>query len=154
MKKLVCSVVALGMMLMPITAEEINQDSEPQSGKTIISTEIDPTYEVVIPESTAIEFEAETTELGSVKANWVQIDPGKKVLVSVDAGELQNQEDPSKTIPYELVSDEEAFTSMDILSTEDKAVIQLKITKENWNKAFAGKYKGTIVFHFSYVDKQ
>lgn len=155
MKKLISGLTVFSMMalmIMPVVAVELDQDDEPKSTEVEINTTIDPSYVVVIPESTSIDFNAETTELGSIEATWVQIDPDKKVVVTVTPGKLENLKDATKTIPYQLMNGKDEFESMDVLTAGDKVDLNVTIDKADWNKAYAGKYKGIITFTLSYED--
>lgn len=156
MKKLLSTLtvltLAMGISATGIKAAEIDQNGDTKSTDIEITTAIDPSYVVVIPESTNIDFKEENTALGTVEATWVQIDPDKKVVVTADAGKLQNIKDINKTIPYRLLKGEDKFQSMDILAAGDKADLSVAISEADWNKAYAGRYKGIITFILSYED--
>lgn len=155
MKKIISGVTVLSMLLMinvPIGAVELDHESGNESAKVEINTTIDSSYVVVIPESINIDFKAETTKLGTVEADWVQIEPGKKVVVTANPGKLENVKDTAKTISYQLLSDKDKFQEMDILTADDKVDLNIAISEVEWNRAYAGKYKGIITFTLFYED--
>lgn len=66
------------------SAETINQDSEPNTGSTTVTYQVDSTWEVTIPES--IELQADGSETtADVSANGVKIEKDQKLTVKVES---------------------------------------------------------------------
>lgn len=154
MKKILSFVLAAIMVTALSTtafAAELNQD-DPKTQDTEITTSIAPTYVVTIPADAKIEFNATSTVLGTVKASHMQIEPDKMVVVNATAGKLENQIEKAKTIAYKLMNGDAEFTSINLTDTEKKADLKISIAEDDWNKAYAGDYKGTITFTISYAD--
>lgn len=153
MKKLLSIILAAGLLASISTtafASEINQDTTSKTADVKITTNIDPTYVVTIPESTAINFNATSTALGTVKATSMQIEANKKIVVLASADAFKNTSDASKTIAYKLMNGSAEFSSIDILTTADKADLTVAIDKSAWDSAYAGAYSGVITFTLSY----
>lgn len=154
MKKIIA--LALSVMLvmsLSVTAfaAEVNQDSNPKTSNTTITTSIAPTYTVTIPADTNIVFNATSTDFGKVELTTAQLDPNYVVKVSAEAGELKNKADETKTIPYTLnVKDGAVFTSAEYDDDGESTALTLDITQDNWNKAYAGQYEGVITFTVEY----
>ena len=67
MKKLVAGIMTAALcasMASTAFAADINQDSEPKTGNTALTTSKAPTYTIVIPESAEIAFDVEENALG------------------------------------------------------------------------------------------
>ena len=163
---------AIAIMAMPITAFAaaeptlINEQSDPKSAQAVITTEIAPTYIVTIPADTTVTFNDTLTDFGRVELTQARLDPGKQVVVSVDTdGELNNAEDDTKIIPYMVTAQYATgavggeympFDVNDSDLTFDTAgqafAMTIEITKEDWNKAYAGSYGDTVLFNVSYED--
>lgn len=156
MKKLIMTLVTCFMVLaatIPTFASELDQDSNPSSQDVQITLSIAPTYIVSIPADTTIAFNETSTHMGSIQASHMQIEPDKNVVVSATTGKLENNKDKSKTIPYKLMSDTTAFSSIHLIDTIEKADLSIAIMENDWNKAFAGNYKGIITFMISYENR-
>ncbi len=162
MKKIIATVCALALTLSLSTtvfAAEIKQDSDNKTTNTTISTSIAPTYTVTIPADTIIAFNAESTNFGKIELTSAQLNPGYAVKVSAQAGELKNEADTSKTICYALnekITEGEtakAFTSAEYLTKGDLTSLTIDITKDDWNKAFAGSYTGVVTFIVEYINQ-
>ena len=172
MKKLISGLSALAIMAKPITAfaaaepTPINEQSDPQSADVLITTEIAPTYIVTIPADTTVAFNDLSTDFGSVELTQARLDPGKQVVVSVDTdGELNNEADDSKIIPYLVTAQYatgavgEEYMPFDvndsdlIFDTAGQAfAMEIQITEDDWNNAYAGEYSDTVTFNVSYED--
>ena len=159
-------------MAMPITAfaaaepTEINEQSDPQSADVLVTTEIAPTYIVTIPADTTVAFNDLSTDFGSVELTQARLDPGKQVVVSVDTdGELNNEADDSKIIPYMVTAQYatgavgEEYMPFDVSDrdlTFDTAgqafAMEIQISEDDWNNAYAGEYSDTVTFNVSYED--
>lgn len=171
-RRFISGLSALAIMAMPITAfaaaepTEINEHSDPQSADVLITTEIAPTYIVTIPADTTVAFNDLTTDFGEVELTQARLDPGKQVVVTVDTdGELNNEADDSKIIPY-LVTAQfatgevgEEYMPFDVNDNEltfDTAgqafAMEIQITEDDWNQAYAGSYSDTVTFNVSYED--
>ncbi|MGN0115711.1 MAG: hypothetical protein ACI396_10325 [Acutalibacteraceae bacterium] len=132
----------------------INQDSEPKTNNAVITTSIAPTYTVTIPASVTVAFNAQTTDFGSVEVSAAQLDPDKCVKVSLKSdGELKNEADKTKVIPYTVKSGNSVYTSATYLKSGDKDDLTINISANDWNKAYAGDYKDTVVFEVAYISK-
>ncbi|MEG2507450.1 MAG: hypothetical protein RSA93_07225 [Longicatena sp.] len=156
MKKIITAILAISMVAAMSTiafAAELNQGSDPKTQDSEITTSIAPTYVVTIPADAKINFNAGSTVLGTIQASHMQIEPDKQVVVAAKAGELENQIDKEKSIPYKLTSGDGEFLSIALIDTVKKADLSVAITADDWNKAYAGNYKGTITFTISYADK-
>ena len=83
-----------------------------------------------------------------------QLEPDKciKVALTTD-GELNNTKDKSKIISYVIQSEDGAFTSATYLAAGEQTALSIHITKDDWNKAYAGTYTDTVTFEVSYIDK-
>ena len=67
-----------------------------------ISTKIKPAYTVVIPQDTNVHFNKLTENFGKISMEKVWLEDGKCIEVSMSsAGNLTNQKDSSKLIPYQ-----------------------------------------------------
>ena len=69
-----------------------------------ISTKIKPAYTVVIPQDTNVQFNKLTENFGKISMEKVWLEDGKCIEVSMSsAGNLTNQKDSSKLIPYQIL---------------------------------------------------
>lgn len=162
MKKIIATICALALTLGLSTtafAAEVNESSPEKNTDVTLTVSIAPTYTVTIPADTKIEFNKESTDFGKIELTAAQIDPGYVVKVSAEAGELKNAADESKTIPYALNAtaaegtEKSAFTSAEYLTAGDHTPLTIDITKDDWNKAFAGSYTGVVTFKVEYIQK-
>lgn len=157
MKKLFAIILAaalLASLSVTVFAAEVKQDSDPKTADVELTTYIAPTYTVTIPADVKVAFNAESTDFGTVKVDAAQIDPDKCIKVSHDAsGMLKNKIDEKKVIPYTVKADSEAFTSATYLRAGDHTDLTINISKEDWNKAYAGDYTDTVTFTVEYVEK-
>lgn len=171
-RRFIAGFSALAIMAMPFTAfaaEEptvINKTSDPQSADVKITTEIAPTYIVTIPADTTVAFNDLTTDFGKVELTQARLDPNKQVRVTVDTdGELNNAQDDTKVIPYTVTAqyaagaENEEYLPFDVKESDltfDTAgqafAMEIQITQENWNQAYAGVYGDTVLFNVSYED--
>lgn len=87
------------------------------------------------------------TKLGLSKA---QLNPGSKVTVTATANALKNDKDSSKTIPFTLYEGNAPFTSADFTNTTQKVQLSVYIDPNDWNKAPAGSYTGSVTFKIAY----
>lgn len=159
---------ALAVMAMPLTAYAANPITETteQKGEAVITTEIAPSYIVTIPADTTVKFHDLTTDFGKVELTKAQLDPGKVVKVTVNSdGELNNAADASKVIPYMVTAqyatgaEDEVYVPFNVKGSDltfDTAgqafAMEIQITEDDWNKAYAGSYSDTVTFNVSYED--
>lgn len=135
-------------------AETVGQNSVSKTADVTLTTSIAPTYTVTIPASVNVAFNAESTSFGSIKVDAAQIEPNKCIKVSLTTdGELNNQIDNTKTIPYTVKAGDDIFTSATYLASGDKTDLTINISKDDWNKAYAGEYKDTVTFEVAYINK-
>jgi len=160
MKKLFATLLALTLCCSMATtafAAEINQDSDPKTGNTTITTVKDPTYIVVIPETAQIEFDVGSNPIGSIEYKEGNLEPGAEVTVELkNASALAHKEDAKYTIEYAVCKDGEAFTSVvynEQTAAGTKTALTADITKEAWEAAKAGNYEATLTFEISYENK-
>lgn len=157
MKKLISALMALCLVLsISVTAfaAEIDQETDPKTSQATITTSIAPTYTVTIPESVSVAFNAETTDFGAIEVTAAQLDPGKCIQVSLNAsGELENKADSSKVLPYTVSCGDSEFTSAKYLAAGEKSDLKINITREDWNKAYAGDYEDIVIFEVAYINQ-
>lgn len=128
--------------------------ANPTSGATTIKTSIKPTYTVVIPSETTIQFNEPETKLeGPLYLSAAQLDPDHKVTISATANALKNDADKSKTIPFTLYEGNDPFTSADFVDKYKNVQLSVHIKQSDWNAAPAGNYKGSVTFTIDYVTK-
>lgn len=165
MKKLISGLSALAIMAMPLTAyaaeqpAQINENSDPQSAQTVITTEIAPAYIVTIPTDTAVTFNTENTDFGAIELTKAQLDPGKAVKVTLTTdNKLENKADETKTLAYTIFEGkadavtDTVFAEAYYQAVGDKTDLTINITQDDWNKAYAGEYSDTVTFTISYED--
>ena len=171
-RRFISGLSALAIMAMPITAfaaaepTQINEQSDPQSADVLITTEIAPTYIVTIPADTTVAFNDLTTDFGEVELTQARLDPGKQVVVTVDTdGELNNAADAEKVIPYMVTAqyatgaEDEVYVPFNVKdsdltfdTTGQAFAMEIQITEDDWNAAYAGSYSDTVTFNVSYED--
>ena len=167
-RRFISGLSALAIMAMPMTAfaaeapTQINEQSDPQSAQAKITTEIAPTYIVTIPADTTVAFNTLRTDFGSVELTEARLEPNAFIRVSLDSDyELKNAADATKTIPYDVVMEEQnedqefVYNSVkgeDIILTEtgEKADLDIDITQDDWDSAYAGNYSDTVTFNVQY----
>lgn len=154
-KKITMGLTALalmGAMALPVSAQETQEDS------TIIKATIQSDYTLTIPAETAIEFQATSTSLNGklkVKGNVL---PTQEVIVTAQAKAFHNKVQ-DKDLPYKLIDKRNGSEFTSATWDEDtlraglagegqgkELPLSVDITKENWDKAEAGNYEGSIVF--------
>lgn len=154
MKKWIAMLLTLALALaLSVTAfaAEIDQDSDPQEADVKVTTSIEPTYTVTIPEDVQVEFNATSTQFGTVELTDAQLDPEYVVTVTLSAsGELKNEADETKTIAYAVNSQGEAFSSAEYQDEGDSTDLTIDITQAAWNAAYAGDYSDIVTFTISY----
>ena len=160
MKKLLAIIIAAVMILAcSFTAfAEVNQDSDPQQQSAVISADVEPAYIVSIPADTTVAFNTEYTDFGAVELTSARLEPDKCVKVTLTTdGELNNSVDDTKVIPYTIVegkadrATDTVYTTAAYLAEGDKTDLTIKITQDDWNKAYAGHYGDTVIFDVAYT---
>ena len=160
MKKLLAIIIAAVMILAcSFTAfAEVNQDSDPQQQSAVISADVAPAYIVSIPADTTVAFNTEYTDFGAVELTSARLEPDKCVKVTLTTdGELNNSVDDTKVIPYTIVegkadsATDTVYTTAAYLAEGDKTDLTIKITQDDWNKAYAGHYGDTVIFDVAYT---
>lgn len=157
MKKIfaiVLTAVLLASLSVTAFAETVDQNSVSKTADVRLTTSIAPTYTVTIPANVDVAFNAESTSFGSIKVDAAQIEPNKCIKVSLTTDrELNNQIDSTKIIPYTVKAGNDIFTSATYLASGDKTDLTINISKDDWNKAYAGEYKDTVTFEVAYINK-
>lgn len=157
MKKLISALTVLTLMMSVsvtvVKATEIDQESSEQSGKTNVSTKVDPTYIVTIPENCNITQGAETTLMSlSVQGNP---QPDATIEVDVTKTELVNKSNENYKIPYALTSQQSLFSKISYSEAEIRngttTDLLIEITKDTWEQAYAGDYQATLDFTIEYT---
>ena len=160
MKKLLAIIIAAVMILAcSFTAfAEVNQDSDPQQQSAVISADVEPAYIVSIPADTTVAFNTEYTDFGAVELTSARLEPDKCVKVTLTTdGELNNSVDDTKVIPYTIgegkadSATDTVYTTAAYLAEGDKTDLTIKITQDDWNKAYAGHYGDTVIFDVAYT---
>lgn len=157
MKKFIASVLAVcaaASLTVTAFAASIAQDSDPKASDVTISASVAPTYTVTIPANVTVPFNAESTAFGSIQVDAAQIEPDKCIQVSLTTdGELNNQIDETKVIPYTVQAGDAVFTSATYLATGDRTDLTIRIAQDDWDRAYAGEYRDTVTFEVSYINK-
>ncbi len=149
-KNIIVAPLFAAMMLcssLPVSAAEENRSSK-------ITASIKPAWVVTIPLSVSVPFNATSTDFGTVALSEGQLEPGKCLVVSLQSdGKLENQEDTTKTIPYTIrnKADGNPFFEGRYTVSGDKTDLTIDIMQEDWNKAYAGEYEDTVIFHILYA---
>lgn len=120
-----------------------------------VSTYIEPSYSIRIPADTDIAYGNETTQLGAVEVVSARIEPGMCISVSAKAdGLLVNAGSDNSAIPYRLMADDVPYKGSIFTESGEKTDLQIAVTEEDWEKADAGNYDGTIGFTVRYIKRQ
>lgn len=168
MKKMISILSAFAVMAAPMTAfadTTITETSDPQSADAIITTEIAPSYIVTIPADTKVNFNDTSTDFGKVELTEARLDPGKEIRVTVVSDEeLNNEADETKIIPYTITAQyasgdagevyvpfRTSGQTLNMYTVGQAFALNIEITEDDWNKAYAGKYSDTVTFDIEYV---
>lgn len=152
-KKRIACILGIALFFaaaLPAYAQEPTQEKTTQ-----LEAEVASTYTLTIPAKTTIAFNATETDLeGTLKVSG-NVLPTQKVTVTATSNPLHNTAQ-NTNLPYTLkVKGENAFSSEEWdedelrsgLTGEGKQIaLSVAITADDWNKAKAGKYEGSIVF--------
>ena len=141
-----------------------DQTADPKNATVDLSTQIDPTYTVVIPQETGIAFR-DLTKTISVKYAKGNLEPGASVRVSTSKqavlkhDRISGTADADEQIVFSVSADGSAGNSGTpaVVFAEGTAVNTLKdftlaTTAAEWNSAKSGTYSGEMVFTISYDD--
>lgn len=144
--------VILSAGALKVGAATIDQDSNPKSATADILLNITPAYTVTIPEDTTIYFGDIETDFDSVGLQEAQLEVGKSVTVTVQAGALVNTDDAAKIIPFTVMAGGEKFTSAEYTAEGQFTDLTLVVDQADWDRAYAGSYEGTVTFIVAYGD--
>lgn len=157
MKKLLAIVLAIALVFalsVAASAENstITNTTSPQSTAAVISTTINPTYTVTIPGNTPVSFGTLSTDFGSVKLESAKLNPGYAVTVERSYNGVLTSSDGTQEIPYIIYEKgtTDQFISASFTAAGEEKELTINITEDNWNKAAAGSYSGTVTFTISY----
>lgn len=155
MKKLIAIFLTLTMTLslsVAAFATEITEkDGNPKTKDVEVTTSIDPTYTVTIPENVDVKFNDPSTKFGTIELTAAQLDPEYAVKVTLTAsGELKNEADKTKTIAYTVNSKDGAFSSAKYQKKGESTDLTIDITQAAWDAAYAGDYSDIVTFTISY----
>ena len=152
MKKIISGLSALAIMAamaVPLSASAENRGS-------VISVDIQPAYLVTIPADVKVISGQEKTDFGSVKLDKAQLEPDKCIKVTLISDNLlKHQKDETQTLAYivnEKTENETVFTSAEYLKAGEKTDLTIDISKDEWEKAYAGVYSNTVTFKIEYTD--
>ncbi len=164
-KRIITGAVAMmmaGVMMIPVQADDITQDSTNKSGTTNVTYIEENKYIVTIPSSVELKTSGETT--ASITASKMNIEPGKKLQVSVSSGISDGKVTLTRTGTDDNTTSTVSLTSGGA-EIDDNAVVAtftgqstnvtggtLYFSKlsDNLN---AGKWSGQIIFQIQVVDK-
>lgn len=121
-----------------------------------VSYTVNPSYTVMIPRSTTVEFNKLTESYGRILIEEAQIDEGKCIRVSLKTeGTLKNEANSNEIIPYKIVEEGKTtpFVSANYHTAGEATPLEFHINQKDWNKAAAGDYKDTVTFTISYVNE-
>ena len=154
--KKILTLALVGAMLTACSITAFAVDYPGGSQDTEITTSVAPTFTVTIPADTTVEFNALSTDFGSVTLESARLAPNKAVQATLDAsGTLKNAVDNTKTIAYTIQkTDGTAFTSAQYLTAGETTALKIGIEQTAWDAAFAGDYSDTVNFNIAYVDAE
>lgn len=161
MKKLIAfcmtGILCFGMA-GTVFATEINQNSDPKTADTILTTSKEASYIVVIPETAGITFDTEVNPIGDIEYIGGNLEPDAYVTVGLSSKTpLENTANSDYTIPYEVCSGNEVFEKVvynEETEANTKIPLNVNITKEAWEKTKAGNYQARLTFSVSYTKAQ
>lgn len=124
-------------------------------GKTNVTYQVDPFYEVVIPSDATVPFLIEKSAYGTVEVKEAVLEENKCILVKINASSaLVNEKHPKSKIPYRILKGKKKFKSQRYTKAGEKTDLTISIKKADWNKARGGSYKTAVTFTISYVDRK
>lgn len=138
---------ALSLLVILAAARPVHAEEQKT---TEISTSVASTYILTIPAKTEIEFDEESTDLNGTLKVTGNVLPTQSVVVTVETHDLENSVQ-NTILPYALMNGTEKFETAtwneEELRAENKEFqLSVAIEQEDWNRAKAGSYEGSIVF--------
>ena len=147
MKKLLCSLLTLSLIFCAVALAEGEYNENDSTATTTLTTTIKgpdaPTYTVIIPSTLAIAPNATSTAL-SIQLEEVA-NASEISITTANSGSMTNGSDG--TIDFTVTSNELSFSNFNTLPSTKTMTIT--ITTEEWQKAPAGTYTGTMSFTIS-----
>jgi len=155
MKKLLTLALVVAMLTATgVTAFAVDYPGGSQG--TEVTTSVAPTFTVSIPADTTVEFNALSTNFGSVTLDSARLAPNKAVQVTVTSDfDLNNSVDNEAVIPYSLKAGNDTLDAdyaATFTTVGEKVDLTISITQADWDAAAAGDYGDTVTFNISYVD--
>ena len=151
-KRIACilGIALLSAAALPVYAQETSQEKTTQ-----LEAEVGSEYTLTIPAKTTIAFNATETDLtGTLKVSG-NVLPTQNVTVTATCNPLHNAVQ-NTNLPYTLkIKDGDTFSSAQWNEDELRSgqtgdgkqiALSVAITEDEWKKAEAGKYEGSIVF--------
>ena len=90
-------------------------------GKTNVTYQVDPSYEVVIPSDATVPFLTEKSAYGTIEIKEAVLEENKCILVKMDAsGTLVNEKHPKSKIPYQILNGKKEFKSQKYTKAGEK----------------------------------
>lgn len=149
---------SLAAAAIPAYAAEEQQKKDPQEKNMTLTTTVDSTYTLTIPQDTNITFGVTSTKLDGMLKVSGNVDVGKSVTVTAAANPLHN-DSHDVDLPYmlKLEDAQDAFKTAvwsegelraGLTGADGGKEIQLfvGIDADDWKEAKAGAYTGSIVF--------
>ncbi len=142
----IVSLVAAGLAMPALAADDTQS--------LTITTQVAPTYTVVIPEATsgAIAYKAESTKVGAVSlaGDTLNLEPGYQVNVTLD-GDTLNHAAGLDTIRYNAHFGTQADSKTIALTDSTPTDVHVDIAAAEWETATAGSYSGVLNFVIDYA---
>ena len=147
MKKLLCVLLTLSLILCAAALAEDTYDESDSTASTTLTTTIKgpdaPSYTVIIPSTLAITPNAASTPL-SIQVTAVE--NVNRIEVKTDGtGSMTNGSDGS--IDFTVAPNELSFSNF--ASLPSTKTMTINITSEEWQQAAPGDYTGTMSFTIS-----
>ncbi len=147
MKKLLCVLLTLSLILCAAALAEDTYDEDDSTASTTLTTTIKgpdaPTYTVIIPSTLAIAPNAASTALNiqlEEVANASEIS-----ITTANSGSMTNGS--GGAIDFTVTPNELSFSNFGSLPSTK--TMYINITSEEWQQAAAGTYTGTMSFTIS-----
>ena len=147
MKKLLCVLLTLSLILCAAALAEDTYDEDDSTASTTLTTTIKgpdaPSYTVIIPSTLAITPNAASTPLSIQVTDVENVESIK--IATAESGSMSNGSDGTidfTVSPYELTFSN--FANLPATKT-----MSIGITAEQWQQAAPGDYTGTMSFTIS-----